>query len=134
MAGVAHTDRHAEHRHVKHEQYRAALGPGRRAVQDVAPDHLVDDGDHQQAESGHAQLQAQLRDQRARAREGVHSGRKAVRGLSPPDRMSGYFVSWMRLTMLCSFGSARNLSYTGFMACWNEVLSTSMICAPPAVT
>ena len=64
MAGVAHADRRAEHRHPDHEHQRERLRPGGRVVHDVAAEHLEghagDDG-HQARHRHHQKVLGQRR-------------------------------------------------------------------------
>jgi hypothetical protein len=76
VAGVAHADGHAQHGHVQHQQQRQALGPGRRAVEDVAAEHLVT---HARSAAHMPAMPSHMQRARAAAQARVPAGRRVRR-------------------------------------------------------
>ena len=62
VAGIAHADRGADQRDVEDQHQRQALGPGRRVVQHVAAEHLVEDDRDDDEQAGDREVHAVARD------------------------------------------------------------------------
>src|SRR5687767_14713103 len=146
---VAHADGSADQRDVEDDDQRQALGPRRRVVQHVAAEHLPGDeaDDCPQAADGREHREASERGVEA----GEHMERGETGGIAPPivtakrrwvpacagttkSSLARHFVACTFTSMSFSFGSLMNLSYTGFIASWNDFLSTSMTCDPVLTT